>query len=163
MQMFEQLKVAFNMHYRVALLEKPILLARYHSFRPAGCTKAVKGDDDVLLDTGDEPPWARLMGIYVATVADVEYTLARVKVFNLATRGQWIDTLTAAPHLTLEHVENSFVPATLIKQRILTCNDTREGYHNCLWVNWFLSWGPLKYPLKHFDEIWNEHNPYVNL
>ncbi len=163
--MFQQLKVALNMYYNVVLPKETVKLARYHSFRPTGSAKAVKAlpgrYDDVLLATSDEPPWARLMGLYMATVDNVDYTLARVKVFNMVTQNQWIDTLTAAPHLTLEGVQHSFVPARLIKQRIMTCNDTREDYSNCLWVNWFLTWGPLKYPLEHFDEIWKEHNPYV--
>ncbi len=159
-----QLKEALQLYFQVALPDETIAVEQYHSFRPAGSTKAVKASparfDDVLLNSTEVPPWARLTGLYVVTVDDVKYALARVKLFNLATPNRWIDTLTAAPHLTLTGAEHCFVPATLIRQRILTCKDTRDDYSNCLWVNWFLTWGPLKYPLEHLDEIWDEHNPF---
>ncbi len=84
--MFEELKDALNMHFCVSLPKEAVAVARYHSFRPTGNTKSVKAfpgrNDDVLLDTTEVPPWARLAGFYVVTIDDVNYTLARVRVFK---------------------------------------------------------------------------------
>ncbi len=52
------------------------------------------------------------------------------------------------------------VPAAFIKQLIATVNDTRYGQQGMVWILWFLTWGPLKYPIEHRDRIRIAHEPH---
>jgi len=142
-----------------------MVLERFASFRPPGTAKSVKAVegryDDVLITDARLPhghlPWARLRWLCVLHRNDITYELAYINTFE-STTAKWIDSLTYAPHLQPTDVFQ-FIPATCINQKVFTCLDTRPDSNTCVWVNWFLTWGPLKYPMEHRDQIFTDHDP----
>jgi hypothetical protein len=132
-------------------------LHQFTTFRPSGSPKCVKASssrhDYVLLQTQEagQLPWARVESFYALGNPTKYDLLAQVRVYRLV-NAKWIDTHTYAPHLEATE-QLHFIPATMIKQRILTCQDYRVAPNQRVWINWFLAWGDLKYPIDHYDEI----------
>ncbi len=142
--------------FQVDLPAIPLELHQFNSFRPSNGTKCVQAErhDDVLLTLShgeDLLPWARIDGFYALGDPKKYYLLARVRICQLITV-DWIDSQTYAPHLVVTN-ERRFIPASSIKQRVFTCRDTRSPNQVRIWINWWLTWGDLKYPIDHRDEI----------
>lgn len=146
-------KQAFHIDLPDAQLE----LHRFTTFRPVGSSKCVKASSDrcdyVLLQSqeADQLPWAKVDSFYALGNPKEYHLLARVYVCRLV-NAKWIDTETYSPHLEVTP-RLRFIPASAIKQRLLTYQDYRVSHNQRLWINWFLTWGELKYPIDHRDEI----------
>ena len=131
-------------------------LLRFASYRPESTKKSVSAArcDDVLItsDAAGALPWARAVAFYSIEHAGQTTSLVMLQLYTLVEATKWIDSLTYAPHLRLTQ-QFRLATASSIVQRIYTCPDTRVSYTKCVWVNWFLTWGPLKYPIEHRDRI----------
>lgn len=140
-----------------------IQVSRFNAFRPSDEFPAIAayGDrfDDVLIATDNDAnvPWARMHAVYQIQHHDKVHTFACIRVFELVD-DEWIDPQTYAPHLRVTP-RLEYIDATRLKQRVLTCRDTRVYNEECLWIVWYLVWGPLKYPSEHRDEMFHKYEP----
>ncbi len=154
-----------NQHFSVRLDDtKGVSVVEYYTYKPSENTKSIKvgrGDYVLLTDAGgDLLPWAKLTGLAVyeerTSVGLISYNLARVEVMEAATEGECIDPQVYAPRIRTTE-RTVFIPATCIQQRVVVCSDTSESSDGALWVNWFVTWGALRYPIEHRDQIHREH------
>ncbi len=152
---------ALRKHYNTSLQvpEEGLLVTKYNSFKPIGddakSVNATRADHILLRAVPDLLPWAQLSSLVSFFQEGKTYELAGITVLELADN-RWIDTEVYAPRLRATS-RRCFVPASAIQQRILTYKDTRRDSDGAFWVNWFVVWGPLKYPIEHRDLVHQKH------
>jgi hypothetical protein len=140
-----------------------IQVTRFNAFRPSDEFPAIAANgarfDDVLIapESDTSVPWARMHAVYQIQHNNKVHTFACVRVFELVD-DHWIDPQTYTPHLRVTN-QLQYLDAAKLKQRVLTCRDTRVYNEECIWIAWFLVWGPLKYPCQHRDEMFRKYEP----
>jgi hypothetical protein len=121
-----------------------------------------------VITTNDESglPWVQLRKIFKHRCQDgKETSLVVAQRFLWCVPKSPLDARVEAPHVKLADFDNCNKPFILIHPNEIThlvqliqdkTAETREfteGEYDCFWVNWWLSIGPHKYPLEHFDDM----------
>ncbi len=144
-----------------------IVAAKYNSYKPLECKKSVKVDrsDIILLSKAgaecvDIHRWASLKMLLQVTATDnAVIDVAEIELLE-PVNDRLVDTEVYAPHL-VHSGQTMFIPAENILQRVMVCSDRRCESHGAFWINWFVTWGMLPYPIAHRDQVHRKYGPSI--